>query len=76
MNFQRHYKKVNRINGFLKFISTLCCVTAIAVSGYFFLGHKDSKAQQFYSSIESFFDSVEDSTRDFTDNVVDFFTED
>ena len=52
---KRYSRKKEVLNRFLSFIAFVCCTLSLVVSGYFFLFHEDSKAQQWISSIESYF---------------------
>ena len=52
---KNRYKRERRVGRFLNFIAFTCCSVSLFVAGYFFLFHEDSKAQQWISSIESFF---------------------
>ena len=56
MKMDRYNKRVNRANGFLKFIAVVLSVVAVVGTVYMFCFHEDSAVQDWVQSVKEQFE--------------------
>lgn len=56
MKMDRYNKRINRTNGFLKFIAVVLSVVAVVGTVYMFCFHEDSAVQDWVQSVKEQFE--------------------